>query len=191
MLGVEVNRSRGDGAEDTYVRRYPFLLIEAQDKSGYALGIDQTGSQVAKVGRKGEALFEKGEASAVTRRALEFCRLFNEDYLRSRAFCRALADADLLVDRRADAALPDGRRMGILGFTIVDAARFANLDDARVIEWHRNGWLALVHYHLASLQRFNDLLVRQGRRGAAPSLPQAGKPVGLSLKMASRLAASP
>ena len=65
--------------------------------------------------------------------------------------------------------------MDVLGFTITDAARFASLDDARVIEWHRNGWLALVHYHLASLQRFNDLLLCQGKRGATPSLLQEVK----------------
>jgi hypothetical protein len=161
-----------------YVRRYPFLLIEAQDKSGYALGIDQTSNQVAKGGRKGEPLFEKGEPGVVTKRALEFCRLFNDDHLRGQAFCKALAEADLLVDRRADAALPDGRRMGVLGFTIVDAARFAKLDDARVIEWHRKGWLALVHFHLASLERFADLLHRQGKRSAtSPSSLQANEAV--------------
>lgn len=156
-----------------YVRRYPFLLIEAPDKSGYALGIDQTSVQIAKDGHKGEALFDKGEPGGVTKRALEFCRVFNDDHLRGRAFCKALAEADLLVDRRADAALPDGRRMGVLGFTIVDAARFARLDDAIVLAWHRKGWLALVHFHLASLERFTDLLRRQSKRGTFPvSLPQ-------------------
>jgi hypothetical protein len=170
-LFIEDGAWADDAYVPAYVRRYPFLLIETQDKNGYALGIDQTSNQIAKSGRKGEPLFEKGAPGAVTKRALEFCRLFNEDHLRGQAFCKALVEADLLVDRRADAALPDGRRMGVLGFTIVDAARFAKLDDAIVIEWHRKGWLALVHFHLASLERFSDLLRRQGKRGATPLSP--------------------
>jgi hypothetical protein len=30
--------------------------------------------------------------------------------------------------------------------------------DAPVLAWHRQGWLALVHFHMASLARFKDLL---------------------------------
>ncbi|HEU0096929.1 MAG TPA: SapC family protein [Rhizomicrobium sp.] len=153
-----------------YVRRYPFLLIEAGDKSGYALGIDGSSAQVTKGGRKGKALFEDGAPSDVTKAALEFCRLFNEDHQRTQAFCNALDQAGILVDRRADAALPDGRRMGVEGFKVVDVAQFMALDDATVVEWHKRGWLALVHYHLASLERFSDLLNRQGKKlGATPA----------------------
>jgi hypothetical protein len=147
-----------------YVRRYPFLLIEAADKSGFALGIDGGSTQVAKGGRKGRALFEEGLPSEVTKSALEFCRLFNEDHQRTQAFCKAPDEAGILVDRRADAALPDGRRMGVQGFKVVDVRKFMALDDAQVVEWHKRGWLGLVHYHLASLQRFSDLLTRQGKR---------------------------
>ncbi|HEY4276103.1 MAG TPA: SapC family protein [Rhizomicrobium sp.] len=172
-LFVEEGRWAKGSYVPAYVRRYPFILIEAQDKSGYALGIDQTGIQVAKSGKDGEPLFEAGEPGPVTRRALEFCRLFNEDHLRTRAFCGALVEADLLVDRRADVALPDGRKLGVAGFKVVDAERFAKLDDARVLDWHRKGWLALVNFHLASLARFDALLMLQGQRSATEASSSA------------------
>lgn len=148
-----------------YVRRYPFLLIEASDKSGFGLAIEAESPLVAKNGDIGELLFtDSGEPGLVTMRALEFCRLFNQDHERARAFCKALTDADLLADRKADATLPNGRKLSVAAFQVVDPERFAKLDEETVVAWHRIGWLALVHFHLASLERFADLLTRQERR---------------------------
>jgi len=45
--------------------------------------------------------------------------------------------------------------------------KFAALPDATVVQWHRSGWLALVHQHLMSPGRFNDLTRRQAERDAA------------------------
>ncbi len=181
LMGLEQSNlfvEDGKWAEGTYVpayvRRYPFILIEAADRSGYALGIDAGSGQVVKGGRKGKALFENNEPSEVTKLALEFCRLFNDDHQRTQFFCKALGEAGLLVDRRADASLPSGRRMGVQGFKVVDVAKFMALDDAKVMEWHKKGWLALVHYHLASLERFSDLLARQGKKpDPTPAPPPA------------------
>ena len=80
----------------------------------------------------------------------------------------------LLIDRRADATLPDGRKLGLDGFQVIDTERFANLDEAVVLDWHRRGWLALVHFHLASLERFGALLTLQAQ--AAATAEPATKP---------------
>jgi hypothetical protein len=53
------------------------------------------------------------------------------------------------------------------GFQVVDQARFTALPDTVVLDWHRKGWLALVHFHLASLERFVDLLAREGASDTA------------------------
>ena len=97
-----------------------------------------------------------------TRRALEYCRLFHESFLAPQAFVEAMSDAGLLIDRQADVALPDGRKLGVTGFRIVDADALSMLPDEKVVAWHRNGWLAMIHCHLASLERFADLVARQG-----------------------------
>jgi len=177
-LFIEDGQWAEDAYAPAYVRRYPFLLIEAADKSGYGLAIDAASAQVAKGGDQGHALFDQGEPSAITREALEFCRLFNEDHRRTQDFCAALEKAGLLVARRADATTPDGRRLGVEGFRIIDIEALAALDDATVVDWHRKGWLALAHFHIASLQRFADLLNRQGRSQAVdePSPKSAKTP---------------
>jgi hypothetical protein len=150
-----------------YVRRYPFGFVATDDADQFALIADAGSDRFATSGEAGVALFEDGKPSALTRQALEFCEAYRRDAAATGAFCAALKANDLLVARRADVTLPDGRKLGIDGFLVVDAEKFAALDDAMVLAWHRSGWLALVHYHLASLDHFNTLLVREGRRAAS------------------------
>jgi hypothetical protein len=77
------------------------------------------------------------------------------------------------VERRADATLPDGRKLGLGGFKIVDTEKLLALPDEKVLAWHKAGWLALVHGHLASLDRFQALLQRQGSRGGPVDEPSS------------------
>ena len=171
VLGLErANLFVTDGqwAEDAYlpayVRRYPFGFIATTNPDGFALAIDAGSDRVAQSGDDGAALFEDGKPSALTRQALAFCDAFQSEAAATRAFAEALKAQDLLIDRRADATLPDGRKLGLDGFQIVDAEKFGALADDVVLDWHSRGWLALVHFHLASLERFSSLLARQSKR---------------------------
>jgi hypothetical protein len=150
-----------DAYVPAYVRRYPFAFVKTLEPAGFALAIDADSPRVVRSGSEGAALFEDGKPSALTREALEFCAAFGRDAELTALFATALREKDLLIDRRADATLPDGRKFGLDGFQIVDAARFAALDDDTILAWQRQGILALVHFHLASLDRFSVLLNRQ------------------------------
>ncbi len=169
VLGLERGNlfaADGQWAADAYipayVRRYPFGFIATTEPDGFVLAIDAGSPRVLQSGEEGGALFEDGRPSALTRQALQFCDGFRIEAQATEAFATALKEQDLLIERRADATLPDGRKLGLHGFQIVDVERFATLDGATVLAWHRNGWLALVHFHLASLERFPALLARQG-----------------------------
>lgn len=166
-LFVEEGRWAQDTYVPAYVRRYPFAFLRTADPEGFALSIDSGSDRVVQGGEEGMALFSDGEPSDLTRQALEFCAAFGRDAEMTTLFATALREQDLLIDRRADATLPDGRKLGLEGFQIVDAEKFAALDDETVLAWHRKGLLALVHFHLASLDRFNGLLERQARLSAA------------------------
>ncbi|MEA3390694.1 MAG: SapC family protein [Pseudomonadota bacterium] len=152
-----------------YVRRYPFAFMATREPEGFCLAIDATSGRVAQEGEAGTALFEGGEPSPLTRQALEFCSAFGRDAAVTELFSVALKEKEILIDRRADATLPDGRKFGLAGFQIVDEAKFKALDDATILAWHRAGILALVQFHLASLERFHALLVRQSARLGAPA----------------------
>lgn len=160
-LFVEDGKWANDHHVPAYVRRYPFTFIATEEPQGFALSIDAGSDRVAQGGAEGAALFEDGKPSALTSQALEFCTAFGREAELTRLFTDALRENDLLIDRRADATLPDGRKLGLDNFQIVDAQKFAALDDATVLAWHRQGLLALVHHHLASLERFRALLDRQ------------------------------
>lgn len=163
-LFVEDGRWAADTHVPAYVRRYPFTFVATDAPAGFHLAIDAGSDRVARGGTEGVALFEDGKPSALTAQALEFCTAFGREAELTRLFSTALREKDLLVDRRADATLPDGRKLGLNGFQIVDPEKFAKLDDETVLAWHKQGLLALVHHHLASLDRFRALLDRQALR---------------------------
>lgn len=183
VLGLErANLFVTDGAwaQDAYlpayVRRYPFGFIATVNPEGFALAIDTASDRVVRTGGDGVALFdEAAKPSATTKQALAFCEAFQSEVSATTAFAEALKANDLLIDRRADATLPDGRKLGLEGFQIVDAEKFAGLADDVVLDWHRKGWLALVHFHLSSLERFAALLTLQTARASASPLSKTSK----------------
>ncbi|ATQ44594.1 SapC family protein [Caulobacter mirabilis] len=145
-----------------YVRRYPFGFMATSEPDRYALAIDAASDAVVRGGEEGEPLFADGEPGPLTREALKFCDAFQGEAAATSAFCAAVAAQGLLVDRRAEAVLPDGRRFGVEGFQVIDPERFGALPAEVVVDWHQRGWLGLAHFHLASLDRFTDLLALQG-----------------------------
>lgn len=168
LLGLERRNLFVEGGEwakehyvPAYVRRYPFVFVRTPDQDGYALAIDADSGRVAESGDEGVALFEGEQPSALTRQALEFCSRFTGEHLATQAFAQALKTHGLLASRDASVTLPGGRRLNVTGFEVVDAEKFAALPEDVIVEWHRKGWLALVHFHMASLSRFSELLSRQ------------------------------
>lgn len=170
ILGLERRNlfvDAGDWHQDAYVpayvRRYPFGFIATSEPDRFALGIDTGSERIAIEGEEGVPLFEGDAPSALTRQALAFCEAFQGEATATRAFADALLAQGLLVDRRVDAVLDDGRKYGLEGFQVIDAAKLDALPEAVVVEWHRNGWLALAALHLASMERFARLLGRQAK----------------------------
>lgn len=163
VLGLgKKNRFVKDGAWQhgayvpAYVRRYPFVFAEMED--GFALAVDAQAPMLVKEGIEGAPLFEDGKPAAVTRDALQFCEAFTREHAATRELVKLLAEQNLLVPRTANITLPQGGKSTLGGFSVVAPEIFATLPESVVVEWHRKGWLALVHAHLASLARFTDLL---------------------------------
>lgn len=180
VLGLELNNvflDDGRWAAGTYVpayaRRYPFGFMQIDDTPRYILGIDEDAESITKE-QEGEALFEDGRPSALTERALGFCEAFHSETEATFAFMRALEDRDLLIERQANIVLADGRNHRVDGFKVVDQARFSALDAPTLAEWHTRKWLGLVTLHLASLNRFQDILTRRAPPSETMSMADAG-----------------
>lgn len=140
-----------------YIRRYPFVFIAHPDGKQFVLGIDRA-SELLEESGEGRALFESGKPSELTAQALAFCGAFQSDHSFTAEFGAALDEHKLLIDNQAQAKLPGGKMINLQGFRVVDRQKFAELPDAVIAEWHKKGWLALVHFHLASLDRFSGLM---------------------------------
>lgn len=180
-LFVEDGRWTQGAYAPAYVRRYPFGFIATVNPDGFALAIDAASDRVVQSGDEGAALFEDGKPSELTKQALAFCDAFQAEARATRAFAEALKTQDLLIDRRADATLPDGRKLGLEGFQVVDVEKFSKLPDEVVLEWHNNGYLASIYFHLASLERFSNLLNRQALAPAVAPASQSGVSVATPL----------
>lgn len=176
-LFVKDGRWEADGYVPAYVRRYPFGFIANGKPDEFVLAIDAGSKRVVKSADEGRPFFEDGKPTELARQALAFCDAFQSDAKATRVFAEALKEQDLLIDQRVDATLPDGHKLGLEGFQIVDREKFAKLPDEVLPAWHRNGYLAWVQFHLASLDRFSGLLNRQSSIGTAePQLPETSKP---------------
>ena len=147
-----------------YVRRYPFGLMNL-DPNGekLALCMDFGCPWVVTEGDTGTPLFEAGQPTQLTKDALDFCERFSAETVRTREFTQTLRARGLLLDRRLDGKLPDGKPFAVDGFQIIDEQKLTELDAETVVDWHRKGWLASAYYHLASLDRVSELVLRQSR----------------------------
>jgi hypothetical protein len=176
-LFVEEGRWAPDTYVPAYVRRYPFLSMAIESPEHFVLAIDGACERFAggeEDGTEGIALFEGDTPSTLTRQMLGFCEAFRNDHAATLAWSAALKEQGLLDDRNVQATLPgSGRKLSFGGFQAVDPQRLARLDDAMLADWQRKGWLAWIHLHLASLERFVDLLARQGRNEPAAGAASA------------------
>lgn len=170
---------REDGRWDAryvpaFVRRYPFVLAELP---GGQMGVCIDEAYAGLNDTQGEALFDgEGKNTPYLQNALDFLNRYQREYLRTDAFCRKLADMDLLVEMNARADLVDGRRFMVNGLMVVDEKKLMALPDAQALSLFRTGELHLVSMHLASLSNLQRLVERVASRTteiAPPPRPAA------------------
>lgn len=155
---------KGDWLRDTYIpayiRRYPFILVQSEDGDRFTLCIDETDDIV--LDDKSQPFFdEDGQPSNLTKNAIEFCKSYQTAAGQTEEFSKAVHEAGILADRRADANLADEQRVSLSGFRVIDEEKFAQLDDKTFMEWRKKGWLPFIYAHLLSnvnWQRLRNLL---------------------------------
>lgn len=149
-----------------FIRRYPFLTANLRGAPTPGVMFDAGWSGFSE--QAGEPLFEADDQPApALQRAIEFLERFETEAQRTRLFCARLVELDLLEEMKADATLPDGATFSVDGFYVVDQDKLRTLDDAVVLEMHRNGMLMLLHLHVASTANLRAMVERKARRAKA------------------------
>ncbi len=145
-----------------YVRRYPFLLMDDEDQKQYVLCIDETSDML---GEKGEyQLFKDDKPTSFTQNAMNFCASLRQQGEATDEFVKALKDYNLLMKNDAQIELPEGGKVQLAGFQVIDPKKFDLLPDNIYLSWRRKGWIGLIFAHLLSTHRWQSLVALHSMR---------------------------
>lgn len=135
-----------------YVRRYPFIFSEVPDSRQLVLCVDEASEhfEIASTA----PFFVDGKPSEALQRSFKFNETFQLHYEDTRRFGEWLEENGMLEGKLARAELGNGQTLTLQGFRLLNPEKLRALDDDRVLELHKRGWLPLMHFHLQSLQNW-------------------------------------
>lgn len=139
-----------------YVRRYPFLLMDDADQKQYVLCVDETSDMLGQTGEY--ELFKDGKATAFTQSAMNFCATLRQQGEATDEFVKTLKEYNLLTSNDSQLEMPDGSKIQLAGFQIIDPKKFDLLPDTTYLSWRRRGWIGLIYAHLLSSHRWQNLI---------------------------------
>jgi hypothetical protein len=152
-----------------YIRRYPYMLARLRpDAEEMSLCFDPTSDRIGDY-EEGEALFENGEPTEVTRNILAFNESFEQAGARTAAFMKELGEMGLLMDGEMSIQ-PNGfdRPFTYRGFQMVDEKKLAEVRGDQLRKMNQSGMLPLIYAHLFSLSLMREIFERQAELGKMP-----------------------
>jgi hypothetical protein len=142
-----------------FLRRYPFALDGDKNVCFDRSAPHFTG--------EGQPLFDGEAPSPTLQGVIGFLREFDAEHARTREFCDALQAQALFKPFQLQVITADKQAARLGGLSVVDEAKFQQLDAATVDEWFRRGWLAWIYAHLHSLGALKRLGDQLDTRAAA------------------------
>jgi hypothetical protein len=160
-----------------YVRRYPYMLARLRpDSEELSLCFDPTSEAIGAFD-EGDALFENGQPSQVTKSILDFSEQFEQAGARTQAFMNELRELDLLMEGEVTIQPEQEQPPFVyLGFQMVNEEKLAALRGDQLRKMSQSGMLPLLYAHLFSLSLMREIFGRQAQQGKMPQ-PQFA-PVG-------------
>ena len=141
-----------------FVRRYPFVFSQTDDK--LTLCVDEDWSGCNKDG-KGQRLFdEKGGHTEYLDQMLKFLKESQSHFARTHTFGDRLKELGLLESIKADFTSPQGDKKSLTGFMAVSRDRVKQLAPKKLAELVRVGELELTYIHLLSINNLKKLFER-------------------------------
>ena len=160
-----------------YVRRYPYMLARLRPEAEeLSLCFDPTSPTIGAFD-EGDALFENGQPSELTKNILSFNESFEQAGARTQNFMTELTEMGLLMDGEVSIQ-PDGADQPFVyrGFQMVNEEKLVDLRGDQLRKMSQSGMLPLLYAHLFSLSLMRDIFARQAQLGKMPQ-PQL-QPVG-------------
>lgn len=145
-----------------YVRRYPFLLVEAANNKRRLLFVDEASPAVTRNG--GVPLIVDGKPTEAANAALKFCEAYAVDQENTRQFSQAVASHNLLEVRNINLTLPNGKKITLQDVRVISPRKFEELPDSVYLEWRKKRWLFPAYCHFQSGLNWQRLADRAGER---------------------------
>ena len=139
-----------------FVRRYPFIFANTDSKTEFTLCVDDVPAAVAT--DEGRPLFENGQLSDTTTKAMDFCRSFHQAATQTDAFAKAMRTSGLLANRQAETRLSGGPSFTLSGFKVIDQDKLRRVPSRTLGSWNDKNWLAPLYAHIQSMTNWNDLM---------------------------------
>ena len=143
-----------------YIRCHPFAFAEGPDEK-FAVVIDRTARSVTE--SPDDPFFEGDKLSEKTQARVDFYGRFGAERLKSREFCRRVAELGLLSGQQV-ARTVRGEQKNLASYVAIDAGKLEKLDAGQLWELHSPGLLAAIYGHIFSLDNWNGLIQRHRRR---------------------------
>ena len=141
-----------------FFRRYPFILASNVGEDGsFAVCCDSQHEGFDK--KEGMTLFdEEGNQSEEFKKVVEFLKNYQVQNENTREMIKSLEENKLFKDISANITLPAGEKLGFGGMMMVDEMAILQLEDDKILNLVRKGFLAWVYAHLYSLSNFRSLM---------------------------------
>lgn len=144
-----------------YLRRYPFAMARFDNSEQLVVCMDEQWEGFSRDG-EGQPLFdEQGEPTEFTQSVLKFLESYETEVERTRLVCEALDEAGILEPMRFEASVEGGQKIEVDGFLAINDEKYAQLEDAKVLDFHRRGLLQLVEYHRLSMRNMRRLAAKR------------------------------
>lgn len=171
MLGIEqgVNMFMQSGSWSApnvpmNIQRYPFDVRPDGDKLG--VYIDEASSLVGT--EEGELLFtEAGEPSPYLQNRQQLLSELANSEMATQRFVNKLLELNLLDSITLRVQYANGQQRNINGLKCISEKRLHELDDAKILELHKAGFLGAIYAVMMSVGQLNNL-VKLSADSAAP-----------------------
>lgn len=160
------------GYVPAFLRRYPFVFSESDDRKTFTLCIDEGFEGVNQQGR-GERLFDNdGERTQYLQAKLDFVVQFQSQHARTTEFCRRLLELGVLEPGEARMTRANGQPLVLGGFMILNRDRFKAIPDDTLNAMFRNDELELCFLHFQSLRNIDALSRRLRDAARVPAVDE-------------------
>lgn len=143
-----------------FVRRYPFVFIEQDNKEELLLALDKEYLSTNKKDETRKLFDDKGENSEFLNNALTFLNQFQSDSIATKDFIKQLDTWELLEEKTATIITPNKEQFNIGGLYIVNEEKLKHLSKKKRDEINDKNAIPLITAHLISLSNIQKLGVK-------------------------------